>query len=58
MAAWQRKGDTQDPAKIYERKEAASCRGCIHRSTLWGAVICLKFDNLADRKCSRYVEVE
>jgi len=58
MADWLLKRDTRDPATIYEQKEAATCKGCIHRSTLWGAVICLKFDKLADRKCSRYKERE
>lgn len=58
MADWQLKHDTQDPAKIYEEKEALTCNGCIHKSSLWGVAICLKFDKVADAKCSRYKESE
>lgn len=48
----------RDPARVYEAKEAQTCKGCQHLDRLWGAEFCgigvaQGRDNM--RKCTRYI---
>lgn len=41
-----------DPAMHYERKESATCKGCIHIGHALGRSYCEKKQNSYPRKCS------
>lgn len=58
MADWQFRRDTRDPLEQLIERESRTCKGCIHRSTLCGAAVCIKLNKLADLKCSKYKGAE
>lgn len=48
-----------DPAMVYERREAATCKGCVHIAHALGRSYCEKAMKSHPAKCARhYKEVE
>lgn len=48
-----------DPSVVYERKESATCKGCIHIGYAFGRSYCEKNQKSHPAKCSRhYKEAE
>lgn len=58
MSNWQRNGDTRDPLTVLLEREAKTCKGCIHLTTMWQQPWCLKSDEPAVRKCKRKTEAK
>ena len=48
----------QDPAKWYEQQEQRTCKGCVHRTTLFNRPMCAKARKSFPRKCGLYKEAE
>ncbi|AKM29275.1 hypothetical protein AB870_02725 [Pandoraea faecigallinarum] len=48
----------QDPAKVIEIEESKTCKGCLHKLTLWGLEYCAKEQTKPGmknmRRCSLY----
>lgn len=48
-----------DPALVYERSEAETCRGCIHVGRAFGANYCEKSVKTYPKRCAKnYKEAE
>ena len=46
----------KDPAKWYEEREAATCKGCAHLTTLFNRPMCAKAVKRFPKKCKMYKE--
>lgn len=56
MGDWLYRSDLRDPLEQLIQRENASCKCCIHLTSMWGQPWCLKTDKPAKKKCSRKKE--
>lgn len=50
----------RNPLDILIAKEARSCKGCAHKTSLWGVAYCLRNPQKSGdklRRCKKYQEV-
>jgi hypothetical protein len=54
-----RRSEYRDPLLILLERESRTCRGCVHKTRIWGVNFCElpeRHGSKADRRCNKYQE--